>query len=318
LLGSVREGLGVGGFSADFAPITSIRNEFAVIAENGLAMTPLSLDFNHQLEGGMEERRRTRYFRLAIVLLAQFAVVLHLASAQQMPPPTLDEILLRLEGNLNHYDKQVPNFFCSEHVVSSLSYGKNHQSTSTDSVFRVERTSSGALTELREIKAVNGSPANGENVGGPAILSGVFKGGLDAVSLRQKACMSYTLQPIEPGRSDEPYIIQFTTLPNTQRRSECVLREEGVGRVFIDPTTTQVTRMELRVANHVINPGEVGVWYISINYAPILFVGQTFWMPTTLTSTATPSDVYTPTVYSFSARYTDYHKLDVTSHIVPP
>jgi hypothetical protein len=75
--------------------------------------------------------------------------------------------------------------------------------------------------------------------------------------------------------------------------------------------------MELRVPNHVINPGEVGVWYISIDYAPILLVGQTFWMPTALTSTATASDVYTPTVYSFSARYTDYHKLEVTSHIVP-
>jgi hypothetical protein len=266
----------------------------------------------------MEERCQTRHHRLQIILLVQFTVALHLALAQQVPPPALDEILLRLESNLDHYDKQVPNFFCNEHVVSSLSYGQKRQSTSTDSVFRVVRASSGVLTESREIKAVNGTPANGEHVGGPAILSGVFKGGLDAVSLRQKACMSYTLQPIEPGHSDEPYIIQFTTLPNTQRRSECVLREEGAGRVFIDPITTQVTRMELRVPSHVINPGEVGVWYISINYAPILLVGQTFWMPTALTSTATPSDAYTPTVYSFSARYADYHKLEVTSHIVPP
>jgi hypothetical protein len=266
----------------------------------------------------MEERCQTRHHRLQIILLVQFTVTLHLALAQQVAPPTLDEILLRLESNLDHYDKQVPNFFCNEHVVSSLSYGQKHQSTSTDSVFRVIRTSSGVLSESREIKAVNGTPANGEHVGGPAILSGVFKGGLDAVSLRQKACMSYTLQPIEPGHSDEPYIIQFTTLPNTQRRSECVLREEGAGRVFIDPITTQVTRMELRVPSHVINPGEVGVWYIAIDYAPILLVGQTFWMPTALTSTATPSDVYTPTVYSFSARYSDYHKLEVTSHIVAP
>jgi hypothetical protein len=151
----------------------------------------------------MEERCQTHH-RLQIVLLVYFTVALHLAPAQQAPPPTLDEILLRLEGNLNHYDKQVPNFFCNEHVVSSLSYGQKHQSTVTDSVFRVVRASSGVLTESREIKAVNGTPANGEHIGGPAILSGVFKGGLDAVSLRQKACMSYTLQPIEPGHSDEP------------------------------------------------------------------------------------------------------------------
>jgi hypothetical protein len=264
----------------------------------------------------MEGRRQTRHHGLQIVLLVHFAAPLHLAMAQQAPP-TLDEILLRLEGNLNHYDKQVPDFFCNEHVVSSLSYGQKHQSTVTDSVFRVARTSSGTLTESREIKAVNRTPAKGEHVGGPAILSGVFTGGLDAVSLSQKACMSYTLQPIEPGHSGEPYVIQFTTLPDAQRRSECVLREEGAGRVFIDPATAQVTRMELTVPNHTIIPGEVGTWYISINYAPILLVGQTFWMPTVLTSTATPSDVYAPTVYSFSARCSDYHKLEVTSHIVP-
>jgi hypothetical protein len=135
--------------------------------------------------------------------------------------------LLRLEGNLNHYDKQVPNFFCNEHVVSSLTYGQKRQSTVTDSVFRVTRALSGTLAESREIKAVNGTPANVERVGGPVSLSGVFSGGLYAVSLRQKACMSYILQPIQSGHSGEPYVIQFTTLPNTKRRSECVLKEEG-------------------------------------------------------------------------------------------
>jgi hypothetical protein len=266
----------------------------------------------------MEGRRQTRHYRLQIILLLHFIAAFPSVFAQQAVTPTLDEILLRLENNLDHYDKQVPNFFCNEHVVSSLIYGQKRQSTVTDSIFRVTRALSGTLTELHEIKAVNGTPASGERVGGPTTLSGVFSGGLDAVSLRQKACMSYTLQPIQPGRSDEPYVIQFTTLPNTKRRSECVLKEEGSGRVFIDPTTTQITRMELMAPHHAINPGEAGVWKISIDYASVSFAGQTFWMPTTITSTATPSDVYVPTVYSFSARYSDYHKLEVTSHIVSP
>jgi hypothetical protein len=267
--------------------------------------------------GWMEGRRWARHQSLQIILLLNFAAFPSVL-AQQAAPPTLDEILLRLENNLDRYDKQVPNFFCSEHIVSSLTYGKKRQSTVTDSVFRVTRTVPGALTESHEIKAVNGTPASGERVGGPTTLSGVFSGGLDAVSLRQKACMSYALQPIQPGHPDEPYVIQFTTLPNTKRLSECVLKEEGIGRVFIDPTTTQITRMELMAPHHAINPGEAGVWKISIDYAPVSFAGQTFRMPATITSTATPSDVYVPTVYSFSARYSDYHKLEVTSHIVSP
>jgi hypothetical protein len=266
----------------------------------------------------MEGRRQTGHHRLQIILFLNFIAAFHSALAQQAATPTLDEILLRLENNLDRYDKQVPNFFCNEHVVSSLIYGKKQQSTVTDSVFRVTRSLSGVLTEEHEIKVVNGSPANGERVGGPVTVGGVFSGGLDAVSLRQKACMSYTLQPIQPGRSNEPYVIQFSTLPSTKRRSECVLREEGTGRVFIDPTTAQVTRMELMAPHHAISPGEVGAWKISINYAPVSFAEQTFWMPTTITSTATPSEVYVPTVYSFSARYSDYHKLEVTSHIVSP
>jgi hypothetical protein len=168
------------------------------------------------------------------------------------------------------------------------------------------------------VQAINGTPATGQNVHGPAILSGVFSRGLDAVSLSQKACMNYTLYPIVPEHSNDPYVIRFDTLPGARRQSQCVLKEEGSGRVFIDPTTMQVTRMELTAPHHRINTGEVGVWNISIDYAPVSFVGQIFWMPATISSTATPTEAYIPTVYSFSARYSDYHKLEVTSRILSP
>jgi hypothetical protein len=180
-----------------------------------------------------------------------------LPSVSRGPLPVLTKSSFGLRGISTTMIRKFP--ISNEHVVSSLSYAKKHQSTVTDSVFRVVRTSSGTLTESHEIQAVNDTPAKGEHVDGPTSLSGVFTGGLDAVSLRQSACMSYTLQPIDPGHPNEPYVIQFTTLPNTQRRSDCVLKEEGAGRVFVDPATMQVTRMELRAPNHTINPSEVGI-----------------------------------------------------------
>jgi hypothetical protein len=115
----------------------------------------------------MQERCQTTYRSLQIILLIIFAVPSHFALGQLAPPPSLDEILLRLEGNLNYYDKDVPNFFCNEHVVSSLSYAEKQWSTVTDSGFRVVRTSSGTLTESHEIQAANGTPAKGEHVSGP-------------------------------------------------------------------------------------------------------------------------------------------------------
>ena len=54
----------------------------------------------------------------------------------------MDEIIERLEANLNHYDAGVPSFFCEEHVVSQVEPGLRNQNTVTDSVFRLKRAPS--------------------------------------------------------------------------------------------------------------------------------------------------------------------------------
>jgi hypothetical protein len=267
----------------------------------------------------MTDRPHTFEFLPAVIVLFGALAGLHSAFAQQALGPDLSEILLRLESNLHVYDTQIPNFFCNEHVVSKIIYGQKHQSTVTDSVFRLEHVlhpgQGPSFVESREIKAINGSPAAGSNLDGPVVLSGVFSGGLNTVSLSQKACMRYDLQPINPGHSDEAYVVQFATRSDRPRRG-CVLEEDGSGRVFIDRATMQVTRMELTVPLHKTVSGPV-VRNISVDYAPVLLAAKTFWMPKTIVSTATPTDDYDPAVLSFAARYSDYHKLEVTSRILP-
>jgi hypothetical protein len=265
----------------------------------------------------MRKRFQTTRHRLSIFLPTLLIGSLHFAPCQSAPSVSLDEILRRLEDNLNHYYKDVPNFYCSEHVVSSLSYAKTHQVTATDSSFRVMRESAGTLTESHEVQAINGTPAGGVRVGGPTSVSGVFTGSLNAVSLSQSACMRYTLQPADLRHPNQPYVIQFVTSPNTQHVQGCLLKEEAAGRVFVDPATFQVTRLELKAPNHRINSAEVGTWRIAIDYEPVSLAGKIFWMPSAVTSTAIPDGFTPPEVYSFSAKYSDYHKLEVTSHIVP-
>jgi hypothetical protein len=274
----------------------------------------------------MESRRGGRGHGVAIIVVAGLLIALSSSLAQQTRPLTLDEILLQLESNLHRYNTQVPSFFCNEHVVSVMVSGKTHQSTVTDSVFRLKRilnsgqTNSGQapiLAESREIQAVNGTPTEAKYIVGPSILTGVFSGGLDTVSLSQKVCMSYTLQPIKLGHSGEPYIVQFATLPGSQRASGCVLKEDGTGRVLIDPATMQVTRMELTAPHHTIMPGVEGIWHISVDYAAVALGGKTFWMPTAITSRATPGAADDPTIWWYKASYSNYHKLEVTSHILP-
>ena len=267
------------------------------------------------------ERQGSRYW-LVVILLVDFLVPLQSVFAQQTPFPTLDEVLTRLEDNRQHYDTQIPNFFCDEHVASLLTYDKNHQSTTTDSVFRLERIlkpdRTAKLVESREIKAVNGTPAAGDSIGGPVILSGVFSGGLYVVSLSQKACMRYALEPMKPEHPGDPYVVEFATLPSDQLPSGCVMRENSTGRVFIDPATMQVKRMELTAPHHNISVAEPpGVWSIWVDYAPVVFAGKTFWIPTIIRSKAVPDRPHNSTVYTFDARYSNCHKLEVTSRVLP-
>jgi hypothetical protein len=245
----------------------------------------------------------------------------HWAFAQETSSSTLDEILSHLESNLHYYIAQIPSFFCSEHVISLMIDPQGRKSTVTDSIFRLKRVfnadNSTALAETREIVSINGTPARGTQLHGPAVLSRVFSRGLDAVSLGQTECMRYTLQSLPSETKDHVYIIAFATHHDNQTSSDCVLSEEGFGRVFIDPGTFQVSRMELTVPHHLIAPPTyIGVWKIAIDYRPVQLDKQTFWLPWTITSTLSPKDD-DQLKWTFEAQYTSYHKLEVSSRILP-
>jgi len=255
------------------------------------------------------------------------------ARAQQTVPPTLDDVLKGLEDNLQRYHTGVPNFFCDEHVVSQVAPGPRSADTVTDSVFRLKRVigpdHTASLNESRDVRTVNGHPAKAEDLSGPTILRGAFSGGLAIVSLSQKACMRYTLEPGKPGHPGDPYVVEFASIPGSERPPGCVLQEDGTGRVLVDPATMQIMRMELKAPHHIVTgagvtargeviPPLMGVWVLSIDYAPVLLGGQSFWMPRTITSSATSvNGGPEPTVWSFKAGYSNYHKLEVKSRILP-
>jgi len=268
----------------------------------------------------IESKRTNKTTLLLGLLLASCAVY-----AQKAEPPTLDQILQRLEGNLLHYHTVVPSFFCDEHATSTALSIQDHgvQRSITNSTFRLERVRTPdqkiALTESREIKTVDGSPANGQEVEGPAVFHGAFAGGLVLVSISQEACMRYTLQSIKPNAA-EPYVIQFSNVPQKERPSGCLLQEDGTGRVFVDPDTMQVKRIELTVPHHVIVPASrtqirlVGPWTVIVDYAPVELDGQTFWMPKRISSLAKEAG---EGVWTFAAGYSNFHKLEVTTRVLP-
>jgi hypothetical protein len=210
--------------------------------------------------------------------------------AQRVKAPSLEEILERLEANLNHYDTSVPSLFCDEHVVSQVEPSLHNPETITDSVFRLKRTANPdhttTLVESREIKNINGKPATSQDMDGPTMLSGAFEGGLAVVSLNQTVCMNYTLQRINRNRPAEPYaepyIVRFATVLTPQNTAKCLLQENSKGRAFIDPASMQITHLELTTPRHALNSGNaygssgVGKRVLTVDYAPVLLGVETF------------------------------------------
>jgi hypothetical protein len=282
----------------------------------------------------MADRRTQNYGLYAMVLALCLLGAGPSVPAQQNHVLTLDEILARLESNLHTYETTVPSFFCDEHVVSQVIPSIGNHDTVTDGIFRLKRTinpdHSVNLDESRQIKTINGKPADAEDLNGPVVLKNAFSGGLAIVSLSQKACMRYSLRPIKANHPDAPYIVQFESTFDIKHSTNCLLREDGGGRVSIDPHTMQITHIELFAPHHILyQPGTgaspatspvTGFWTISVNYAPVPMGGRIFWMPSAIESTTSnqnaPGTVLQ--VWTFKARYSNYHKLEVTSRIVPP
>ena len=270
----------------------------------------------------------SRAFSAAISLIALIGFSSALC-AQQAKTPSLEEILQRLEANLNHYDVSVPALFCNEHVLSAVEHGSRTEDTTvTDSVFRLKRTPNPdhttTLVESREIRTVNGKPPTSQNINGPTMLSGAFEGGLAVVSLKQAACTNYKLQRIHKKRPTEPYIVSFATVLMPRNIAGCLLKENSKGRAFIDPASMQITHLELTTPHHTITPGDryrspfVGERVITVDYAPVLLGGETFWMPSMIDLRVTSgSGTFHKIVWSFHATYRDYHKLEVKSRVLP-
>jgi hypothetical protein len=264
-----------------------------------------------------------------IVLLAASSALLR---AQQMETPTLEGILQRLQENLDQYDSGVPSFFADEHVVSRMVPDRHNQETDTDSVFRLKRVANAdhttTLEESREVKTVNGQPAKTQEIDGPSIVHGAFEGGLAVVSLSQQSCMNYTLERVKRNDAQAPIVVRFASVLTPENKGGCLLQENGRGQVFIDRATMQITRMELTTPHHTIIPRDqmgygargpiVGDWVLSVDYAPVVLDGRSFWMPATINSrSASGRGSFHPTVWTFKASYRNFHKLEVTSRILP-
>jgi hypothetical protein len=272
-------------------------------------------------------------------------------SYQLTDPTNLDSILQRLDANLRDYETGVPSFFCKEHALSELELGSDtstYRRTVADSTFRVLRASDPGqpvqLQESRIVNTIDGKPTTGDTaqLDSPIAVFGVFSGALKMVSTSSRACFQYRLHP---PRKNAPTAIDFSSLPAKDRAPGCQYTEKTSGKALIDPASMRVVHIETRTSDHEILPGLRGDWDWSIDYARVALNGKTFWLPSTIRSTAIPeaasgtaegapstpgrittasntppsttlSSKAAPTYHLLEA-FTGYHLLTVESRILP-
>ncbi|HEY4356740.1 MAG TPA: hypothetical protein VGN16_13395 [Acidobacteriaceae bacterium] len=261
----------------------------------------------------------------ALVLLAPFCAWPSAWCQKSATPPTLGELLRSLDSNLNRFDTSVPSFFCDEHVLSAVESDTDNRKTVTDAVFRLQRVSgpdhSTTLVESHEIRTVNGKPAASQHIEGPSLLKGAFEGLLSVVSSSQRSCMRYELGAMDSKHPGGPAGIRFSTALTPENTESCFLQEKSKGRVLIDPASMQITHLEIQTPRHIIFPGVrpvTGERILTVDYAPVSLDGETFWMPSSITMQVTAGQgTFHKTFWSFQAAYANFHRMKVTSHIVP-
>lgn len=232
--------------------------------------------------------------------------------------PSLQEILLRLQENAWDYLANVPDFFADEHVVSLFKQeGARDTKTTTDSVFRLVRSraigEAPTFTESREVKSVNRKAARGDDLHGPTIFTGGFSMGLTVVSLEMSRCYDYTLEPPAMLDKAQALVISYVLRPDLQPDDNCPSEKQS-GRAWIDPATLKPLRVEMTIPSHKDNNGRRVLWVWSVEYAPATIDNKPFWMPKTITSRADANDA--SGTWIFTAGYSNYHKLNVSSHII--
>ena len=65
-------------------------------------------------------------------------------------------------------------------------------------------------------------------------------------------------------------------------------------------------------------PPVIGERVITVDFAPVALGGETFWLPSSISSRDTgDANTFHRTTWTFRASYRNYHRLEVTSRILP-
>jgi hypothetical protein len=268
--------------------------------------------------------------RCAALLLCLSAGTVAQAAADPAIPP-VDEIVARVQQNVEKDLASLPNFLCDERITSQvLLKGKVGSEIKAESIVRAVRAGNEGterdFVETREVVSVNGAPARGQELRLPINVKEAASGSMAAVfGAANIRCFDVKIGGIQEFRGHKAVLLRFATKKNAANLGGvCPSKTPGQGgQAWIDPEAMEVLRIEstkLRQKLHGAEKNglpieEDALYSWSIDFAKVLINGQPFWMP--LTDKAEAASTYRKLRLTYVAEYSNYHKFGATSKIVP-
>jgi hypothetical protein len=255
--------------------------------------------------------------------IALCMALLHLSlwcSGGPQPAPKLDQILPRIQEHVRDFELLLPDFICDETIISrELVGGTVHHETVIASAFRGTQhqdEKDRPFTESREIQTIDGRPAaKGQPLKGPFFFGGGFSSVLDEVFSQKNApYFNYKAAGAERLEGKPAWVIKFETKDGQKEilyreifGSQAVVKSKG--KAWIDPNSMNVVRLEFQYLNP---PFLEGVLEVSVDYAPVVINGKTFWMPKTVTAEQTVPNPKHSVGGQYIASYSNYHQFNVS------
>jgi len=258
---------------------------------------------------------------MKLTLLFLFSSILN--AQNEATAELLQQDMKAAREHVERLESSVPNFICNEQIVlrvfSKQKLKKETRAESMLTTIRVTKGNQVRFDESRTQMRIDGKPSDMNRVAEPfAWGDGPAYSALHYLFASETGatCMEHKLMgPVKLDGRDA--ILLETSAPHDIRSDErCSdLRSESADRIWLDPQTMNVIRVESHDPPVTIEPDDELT--LTVEYAPVSFDGTEYWLPSHFTSRLDFPG--TTRHLQYEAFFTDYHKYgaESTFHIDP-
>jgi hypothetical protein len=249
------------------------------------------------------------------MIRASCILLLSSVMAAQAPAPDIEQVLHVLQQHVERLETSVPDFLCQEQITSEMFHNnKLKKQTRAQSVLTTTRSTKegrGIFTESRAEMKINGKPTRKNQIDGPFVWKGgPAYGDLHYLfnSSHGAECRTYRMAGSTQLNGKSALLLE-THANQSQLCPDLPL--DSSDRVWLDPSSLNVIRIESHDPPATPIPG--AVLTLTVDYAPVVFDGAQYWLPSHFISRLDFPG--TPQHLQYEAFFSDYHKYGAQSVI---